>query len=163
MAARAQSTGWSMEMMDPPRLSSRQWNMVGILGVVFIVMAVLQVIGFGDFKDWLKGVGLGGPTVWAVVLIVAELIAAAGFFKLRLSAFARMLSSLAALFVAGFWFVENLRLISAGKAAVVQNSGFFGKYLHQTPGWWTVVEVSILLFGVIYGLEVAQMARAKKK
>ena len=163
MAARARIKGWSMEMMDPPKLSGRQWNMTGALGVVLMVMAVLQLVSFGSFKDWLAAIGLGGATAWAVVLIVAEIFGAMSFFKLRLSRPARMLGSLLALFVAGFWFVENLRLVSTGKAGTLSSSGFFGKYLHQSSGWWTVIEVTILLFWVIYALELAQNASAKKK
>ena len=162
MAARAQTKGWSMEMTDPPRLSSSQWNMVGVLGIILIVMAVLQVIGFGDFKKWLEAIGLGAPSIWAVVLIVAEILAALNFFKLRLSGFARMLGWLSAIFVSGFWFVENLRLVSQNSGATLQNSGYFGKFLHQTPGWWTVVEATILIFGVLYGLEIIQNSKAKK-
>lgn len=153
MAARVQLKGWGT-MAAPAKLSNQQWNITGVLGVVLVVMAILQVIGFSDFKNWLDGVGFGAPAVWAVVLIIAEVWAALGLFKLRMMTGLRMVSGALAILVAGFWFVENLRLVSEGKAGEVANSGFFGKYLTQSPGWWTVIEVTVLLFWVIYALRL---------
>lgn len=147
--ARAQLKGWT-EMGTPPKLTSQQWNLCSLLGVILAVMALLQIISFGDFKDWLDSVGFGAPAVWAVSLIVAELWAALGFFKLPLMNGFRTVSGWLAIAVGGFWFLENLRLVSEGAADQVTNSGFFGKYLHQTPSWWTVLEVSILLFWILY-------------
>lgn len=160
MATRVQVSGWT-EMADPPNLTSQQWNLTGLLGVVLIVMAILQLIGFSDFKDWIDSIGLSGPAVWAVVIIIAEVAAAVGFFKLRLSFGLRMLSAWLAILVSGFWFVENLRLVSEGKAGHVANSGFFGKYLHQSPSWWTVIEVTVLLFWVVYSLELTKASWSK--
>ncbi|MBI2285602.1 hypothetical protein HYU82_02155 [Candidatus Saccharibacteria bacterium] len=154
MAVQAQLKGWT-EMTDPPKLSTREWNITGLVGVVLIVMAVLQVIGFGDFRDWLESIGLGSPAVWAVGIIVAELWAAVGFFKLPVMTGFRMVSGLLAILVAGFWFVQNLRLVSEGAAGELSSSGLFGKFLEQSPGWWTVIEVSALLFLVAYGVNLA--------
>src|SRR5262245_47411946 len=126
MAAQAQVSGWT-KTVNPPKLSTAQWNLTGLLGVVFVVMAVLQAIGFSDFKDWLDAIGLGSPATWAVVLILAELLAAVGFFRLKLPKVVAALSSLAALLVAGFWFIENLRLVSEASGGELTNSGFFGK------------------------------------
>lgn len=154
MAAKAaQLKGWG-DMVDPPKLTNREWNMVGILGVVLVVMAILQVIGFSDFKVWLNSIGLGSPATWAVALIVAEVLAAVGFFKLKVMKGLRVVSSVLALLVAGFWFVENLRLVAQANAGELTNSGFFGKYLHQSPGWWTVLEVTIFLFWTIYAVKL---------
>jgi len=154
MAAKAaQLKGWG-DMVDPPKLTNREWNMVGILGVVLIVMAILQVIGFSDFKDWLSSIGLGSPSIWAVVLVLAEVLAAVGFFKLKLMKGLRAVSSVLAVLVAGFWFVENLRLVAQANAGELTNSGFFGKFLHQSPGWWTVVEVTVFLFWTIYAVKL---------
>jgi hypothetical protein len=55
--------------------------------------------------------------------------------------------------VSGFWFVENLYVTSASSGQL-PSSAFFGKYLSQSPGWWTVLEVSLLLFWVIYAAEL---------
>jgi hypothetical protein len=153
MAARVQVKGWG-DTVNPPQLSSKQWNLTSLLGVVLIVMAILQIIGFSDFKDWLDNVGFGSTTVWAVVLIIAEVWAALGFFKLKLMRGFRLISGWLAIFVAGFWFIENLRLVSEAKSGEVASSGFFGNFLNQSPGWWTVIEVMIFLFWVIYALRL---------
>ena len=153
MAVQAQLKGWT-EMVDPPKLTIRQWNIAGLAGVVLIVAAILQAIGFGDFRDWLESIGFGSPAVWAVGIIVAELWAAAGFFKLPLMTGFRMIGALLAILVAGFWFIQNLRLVSEGAAGELANSGFFGKFLQQSPGWWTVIEVTALLLLVVYSLRL---------
>ncbi len=36
----------------------------------------------------------------------------------------------------------------------LDNSGFFGRFLAQQPGWWTAIEASILLFAVIYNVSL---------
>ncbi len=161
MAVQAQLSGWT-EMADPPKLTSRQWNIAGLVGVVLIVMAVLQAIGFSDFKDWLESIGLSSQAVWAVGLIVAELWAAAVFFKLPLMNGFRLVGSLLAILIAGFWFVQNLRLISDGAGDNLEGSGFFGKFLEQSPGWWTVIEVTALLFVVVYILKLTNIVWSKK-
>ncbi|HSX17777.1 MAG TPA: hypothetical protein VLE51_00240 [Candidatus Saccharimonadales bacterium] len=153
MASRVQLKGWG-EMADPPNLTSQQWNMTGLLGVILIVMAILQLIGFSDFKDWLDSVGLGAPTVWAIAIVVAEIWVGLTFFKLKLMNGFRVIGAWLAVLVSGFWFIETLRLVSEGAGGQLTNSGFFGKYLHQSPGWWTVLEASILLFWVAYSLRL---------
>lgn len=162
MAAQAQISGWT-KTVNPPKLSTTQWNVAGLLGVVFVVMAVLQAIGFSDFKDWLDAIGLGSPATWAVGLIIAELLAAVGLFRLKLPKIVAMLSALAAILVAGFWFIENIRLVSQAASGELTNSGFFGKFLHQSPGWWTVIEVTVFLFWVIYSVQLTSSAWMKKR
>lgn len=141
-------------MADPPRLTARDWNVAGLVGVVLLVMALLQAISFGDFTNWLSGIGLGSENIWAVGIIVAEIWAAVGFFKLPLMNGFRMVSSLLALAVAGFWFVQNLRLVSEGASGELQSSGFFGGFLEQSPGWWTVIGVTVFLILVVYSLRL---------
>lgn len=158
MAARSQVKGWT-EMADPPKLSTQQWNFVGLLGVVLIVMAVLQAISFNDFADWLNSIGLGAENVWAVGLIAAEVLAAVGLFKLPLMAGFRMFSGLLALLVAGFWFIQNLRLISDGAAGQLPSSGLFGGFLEQTPGWWTVIMVTVLLLWTAYSVRLTSWTK----
>ena len=162
-AGSLQLKGGLTKMEDPPKLTEMQWNVSGLLGVVFVVMALLQVISFSDFKDWLSGIGIDSPAVCAVVIIIAELIAGIGFFKLRLSSFFRWVSGGLAILAVGFWFVENLRLVSDGMAGQLDNSGLFGRYLPQSPGWWTVLEVTILLFWVIYALTAMKNAPSRTK
>ncbi len=159
MAAKAaQLKGWG-DMVAPPKLTNREWNLTSLLGVILIVGAILQVIGFSDFKDWLGSIGLESPTTWAVVLVIAEVWAAVGFFKLKLMRGFRLISSVLAVLVAGFWFIENLRLVAQVNAGELNSSGFFGKYLHQTPSWWTVLEVTIFLFWTIYAVKLTWLKK----
>lgn len=140
---------WSMEMADPPALTSQQWNMTGLLGVLLLVAAILQLIGFRDFADWLNSVGLTSENIWAVIIIIAEVWAAISMFKLRLIPWFRTLGVYLAILVSGFWFVENVRLISDGRTDLT-SSGYFSKFLEISPGWWSVVGVTIVVFWAIY-------------
>src|SRR5574337_792909 len=162
MAAQSQVSGWT-KTVNPPKLSRNQWNIIGLLGVVLVVMAVLQAISFSDFKLWLGAIGLGAPAVWAVVIIIAQLWAAVGFFRLKLPKIVAAISSLAAVLVGGFWFLENLRLVSQASSGEFDNSGYFGKFLHQSPGWWTVIEITIFLIWVIYSVRLTSAAWTKKR
>jgi hypothetical protein len=153
-AKKVESAGWPVKAVDPPALGRAQWIWAGIPGVVLLVAAVLQLVSFADFRDALSDMGLPGPTAWAVAVIVAELWGAASLFKLRLSVGFRLVSYTMALAAALFWFVENLQLISNGVGGQLNNSGFFGRFLTQKPGWWTVIEVTVLLFWVIYAVEL---------
>ncbi len=142
------------KMTTPTGLTDQEWGITSVLGVVLLVMALLQLIGFGVFRDWLSSVGFSGPAVWAVVIIVAEVWAAFGFFKLPLMNGFRAIGAWLTILVSGFWFIENMRLVSEGQAGVLANSGFFGKFLTQSPGWWTAVEVTVLLLWVVYSLRL---------
>jgi hypothetical protein len=126
---------------------------MGLVGGLFLIMALLQLISFNDFKNNLSAAGFAGPTAWAVVIILAEIWASVGFLKIPLSAALRMVSYGLAVLVAGFWFIYNLQLISTGVGEQLKGSGFFGRFLTQGPGWWTAVEVSLILFLVIYMVE----------
>lgn len=146
---------WASKSTEAPKLSAQEWNIASLLGIILMVMAVLQVISFNDFKATLGVVGLSSsPAVWAVIIIVAEAWGALGFFKIRLRYLARYLSGSFAILVSGFWFYQSLKLLSEGSAGQIPNSGFFGKYLHQSPGWWTAVEISILLFWALYSVKL---------
>jgi hypothetical protein len=134
-------------------LTQTQWNLLAIPAIVLVVMAVLQVISFGKFKDWLDGIGVGWPAVVAVVIILAEVLGAASFLQLSMPPVMRFLNLTLAVVVTGFWFVENLMLVTTSSSSLT-NSGYFGKYLAQAPGWWSVVEISVLLFWVVYSAEL---------
>jgi hypothetical protein len=135
-------------------LSQMQWNLLAVPAIVLVVMAVLQAVSFGKFKDWLDGIGVGWPAVVAVVIIVAELLGAASFLQIPMTSALRFANLTLAVLVTGFWFVENLMLVSTSNAGQLTNSGYFGKYLAQAPGWWSVVEISVLLFWVVYSAEL---------
>jgi len=135
-------------------LRQTHWNILAIPAIALAVMAVLQIISFGKFKDWLDSIRVGWPAAVAVVLIIAELWGAASLLQLNWNRMVRFIGLTLAVLVSGFWFIENLQLAANGGAGQLPNSGFFGKYLTQSPGWWTILEVSILLFWVIYAAEL---------
>ena len=137
-----------------PELVPATWNAMAIPAAVLFVMAILQLIGFGKFKDFLDGIKIGWPAVVAVVIIIAELWGAISLLRVPMSAMLRFWGVALAVIVTGFWFVENLFLVTSDTAKSMQNSGLFGKYLSQTPGWWTVIEVTVLLFWVAYCAEM---------
>jgi hypothetical protein len=143
---------------DVPGLSQREWNVLAVPAAVLAVMAILQAISFGKFKDWLDGVGVGWPALIAAVLIVAELFGAVSLLRLPMSAMVRKTGLVLAVLATGFWFFKNIQLVSSGAADASGNSGFFGKYLTQAPGWWTVIEITVLLFLVIYAVKAFRRA-----
>ncbi len=157
----AQQIGWKVRMADPPKLNRTQWQLSSLAGVVLIVMALLQLASFTDFKSSLTAMGLKGATAWGIVIVLVELWAAAGFFALRLSYFFRMVSAGLAILVSGFWFIENLQLVSSGSS--ISTSDFFGRFLRQAPGWWSIVEASLFLFWVIFVLGLAKDAAPQTK
>ena len=153
MATSKKSIKLGAQTQAPPKLSSQEWNAVSIVGIVFLVMAVLQLISFSDFQNWLEHIGLASSTAWAVGLILAELLASVTFFKVPLSSLMRTVSQIAAVVVGSFWFVQNIKLLT-DNSIVTDNSGFFGKFLPQTPGWWTIIEATFFLFVVIYCVDL---------
>jgi hypothetical protein len=78
-------------------LRQAHWNILAIPAIVLAVMAVLQIVSFGKFKDWLDSIRVGWPAVVAVVLIVAELWGAASLLQLNRNRLVRFIGlSLAA-------------------------------------------------------------------
>lgn len=154
MSAKSNLTNWSARAVNPPKLTDQQWGAIGVPGVVLLVMALCQIISFNDFSDVLTGLGLDGSNVWAAVIIVAELWGSAMFFKIRLSNPFKMVSALMAFVASGFWFIMNINLVSDGLSSSAENSGYFGRFLAQGPGWWTVIEATVLLLWVLYGLDL---------
>jgi phosphatidylserine synthase len=149
-AKKVASSGWPVRAVDPPQLTTKRWSIAAIPAFILLIAAILQLISFNDFKEVLSSHGLPGPAAWAVAIIFAELWGAAGFFKWRLSVGFRAVAYTMAVLVAMFWFVHNLQLLATGAAEHLDNSGFFGRFLAQQPGWWTVAEVTVLLFWVLY-------------
>jgi hypothetical protein len=147
-------TRWAIESQKPPKLTERQWNNVGLLGIVFLVMAVLQVWSFSVFKDWLTATGISGASSWAVIIILVEVLAATGLFKIGLSYMTRVITAAAVVLASGFWFIETVRLISGSYLDTLKNSGYLGRFLQQTPGWWTIVEATILLAWSMYAIDL---------
>lgn len=141
-----------------PNLSQRQWNMLAVPAIVLAVMAILQIISFGKFKDWLDEIRVGWPAAVAVAIIICELWGAISFLQISMSSVVRRVGVWLAILVTGFWFYENLQLASSGGAGQLPNSGFFGNYLKQSPGWWTILEIAILFFWVLYAAETLKRA-----
>lgn len=152
-----------VKALPPPNVSNKVWFWSSLAGAVLILMALLQLISFSDFKDALEVTGVSGAGFWGIIIILAELWGAAGFFKAPLSFLFRRVSYTLAILVAGFWFVNNLQLV-AGAASSTTNSAFFGRFLSQSPSWWTVIEVSILLFWVSHKVHLLlNSSQAKKR
>lgn len=139
---------------DKPELSQASWNILAIPAIILAVMAILQLISFGKFKDWLDGAGIGWSAVVAIIVIVAELWGALSLLQVGIGRAWRWLGLTLAVLVTGFWFIVNITQVTNGRITQGPNSGFFGRYLTQMPGWWTVIEISILLFWVIYAAEL---------
>lgn len=144
-------------MESPPKLDARKWNGLNLLGALFLVMALGQLLGFNEFKGWFSAVGLSPESTWAGALILAEIWAGLSFMRLRLAPAFRLVGHGLGLLVAGFWFIENLNQVTA--SATVANSGFFGKYLVMAPGWWTVLEVTIFLYYTIYAVDTLKNSK----
>ncbi len=155
------SSNWSGGA-NTPELSPMHWNILAIPAAVLAVMAILQAISFSSFSDWLNSIGVGGSTVIAVVIIIAELWGAASLLRMPMSFMIRFFGISLAVLVAGFWFIENIKQVTNSAAGSLQNSGYFGKYLSQTPGWWTVIEITILLFLVVFAAEMLRWRRQNR-
>jgi hypothetical protein len=151
-AKRDRSSGWPVKAVAPPALTTAQWILVAIPGIVLLVAAVMQLANFADFADALSAMGLPGPTAWAVCVILAELWGAAGFFMWRLSIGFRLVAYTMALAAALFWFIESVQLVTNNVGPKLDSNGFFGRFLNQKPSWWTVLEATILLFWIIYSI-----------
>lgn len=147
---------WSNMYGNPPRLSEGETAAVSLLTAIFLVMAILQAASFSDFQDALGSLGLASPATWAVIIIIAEVWAAIGLFKVRLHGLMRFFGGVFAVLATGFWFVESLQVLSNSETGTVVNMGFFGKYLSQQPGWWTMIEASLLLFWSLYALSISK-------
>jgi hypothetical protein len=148
------------QAVAPPVLDRRHMTAATVAGVVLLVMALLQLLSFNVFTDNFSAVGYSNPNVLAAVVIFAELWAAFGFFRVRLSWAFRAVSNYLAVAVAVFWMFHafrgvtqysDLQMVVDGKSAIVSN--FFGKYLTQPMGWWTVIEATVFLFVVLYAVE----------
>lgn len=136
-----------------PVLSPASWNLLAIPAAVLAVMAILQIISFGRFKDWLDSIRVGWPAVVAVIIIIAELWGALSLLRIPMSAMWRFLGISMAVLVVGFWFIENLYLTTSS-GGQLPTSGLFGNYLNQQPGWWTILETTVLLFWIVYAAEL---------
>jgi uncharacterized integral membrane protein len=137
-----------------PNISQTQWYILAVPAIILLLMAALQIISFGKFKDWLMEIRIGWPAVAAVAIIAAEILGALSLTQINMDRTLRFIGVTLALLVSGSWFVENLQLASSGGAGQLPNSGFFGNFLAQSPGWWTILEVTILLFWITYAAEL---------
>jgi hypothetical protein len=116
-------SNWS-DGAKTPELSSANWNLLAIPAAVLAVMAILQIISFGRFKDWLESIRVGWPAAVAVAIIIAELWGAASLLRIPMSAMLRFAGVSLAVLVSGFWFIENL-YIATSSGGQLPTSGFF--------------------------------------
>lgn len=144
----SRSPGWNVKALDPPILTQTEWVICSLLGAVLIVMALLQLISFGEFSNILYSHGLPAATVWAIGVILAELWAAAGFFRLRLSYLFRAVSGSLALLVAGFWFLISAQSLAVGDK--FSSIGMLGNMVKQRPGLLTVCLSAVFLVWTMY-------------
>jgi hypothetical protein len=152
---------WKVRLTKPATLTNEQWVLARALASLLVIMAVLQLISVADFRDGLATMGLRAPSLWAVLVIVAELWAAAGFFKWTLSYGFRYVSTLAAILVAGFWFIMQIQIFANGSAEIMHSSYFFGSYLNQAPGWITIIETTVVFAAIIYTASLTQASLDK--
>ncbi len=138
----------------PPKQTDQEWFFTSLLGLLFVVMAILQLASFNDFKDALSNTGFSNPTTWGTLIIAIELWASAAFFKLRLSTAFRRASGFFALVVSGFWFYESIRVVSDGMT--LTNSGYFGRFLALSPDLWTTLAASVVLAWTLWAVERTQ-------
>jgi hypothetical protein len=153
MSAVTNRSSWSGGA-ETPVLNQMQWNLLAIPAAILAVMAILQIVSFGTFKDWLNQVGVGWSAAVAVILIIAELWGALSLLRIPMNIMWRSAGVLLAVLATGFWFIYAVYLVSSTMASQVTSSGYFGKYLNQSPGWWTVIEASIALFWLVYAAEL---------
>lgn len=137
-----------------PDLSQAQWYILAVPAVVLSVMAILQSISVNDLKNWLTEIRVGWPTTVAVIIISAEILGAISLTQINITRRLRLIGLTLAVLIGGFWFVQNLQLASSGGAGQLQSSGFFGGFMLQSPGWWTILEVTILFFWLLYAAEL---------
>jgi|GEM_PF-3710235 len=142
---------WTAVAINPPALSSRQWMLGGLVGIVLFIMAISQILTVSDFEANFSLQGLSASRAAAFLIIVGELWAAAGLFKIKLSRLFRNFANGSALLVGLFWFTWNAYLaVSPFKFS----TNFFGGYTHQVPGIWSLLE-SLLLVGALIYLQSA--------
>jgi hypothetical protein len=150
---------WTDNYKQPPKLNQNQRVATNALVIVFLVMAILQLASFNDFKMALSDMGVhSGTAAWAYGVIVAEVVAAIGLLGVKMNGIVRGLGRVAAVLASGFWFLLTLQAVTSmdENSVAIANTGYFGKYMIQAPGWWTVIEVTALMLGTIYALEVSK-------
>jgi len=140
---------WTAVAMNPPALSPRQWMLGGLVGTVLFVMAIAQILSVSDFESNFSLQGLSASRTAAFLIIVAELWAAAGLFKIKLSRLFRNFANGSALLVGLFWFIWNAYLLVS---SFKFSTNFFGGFTHQVPGIWSLIE-SLVLVGVLAYLQ----------
>jgi hypothetical protein len=136
--------------VEPPALNNHQWAAAAVVGAVLLAMALAQILSIREFQDNFALQDMPATPVLAVLLILAELWAAAGFFQIRLSPLFRRASNGLALLVGLFWLTWILYLLSS---LFKYSANFFGGFLHQQPGFWPVFEAIALLLLMVYVLD----------
>lgn len=163
-------TSWSVKAEKPPTVATRQWYWLAILGGLLLFMALMQLFSFSSLSGTFEAENLKPGKFWAALIVFAELLGAASFFKLKLSHGFRAVSKFLALAAAVFWVVVTLRTLNQVSyvEVLIRNKyqqpgvGFFGGLFYQMPGWLPVIEAILLACLIFYVLLVLMNEKQAK-
>lgn len=115
-----------------------------MLGLLLAAMAAGQLLSFGAFERALDAYALSALRDLAGVLVIVEIVAAAGLLASASvwRAVARA-AGLLGLAVAGFWTALAAQAFARGLE--LDNCGCFGAYLAQPLRWWVLLEDAYML------------------
>ncbi len=119
--------------------------------IILAIMAICQLVTFGDFLTLFGSFGFPGGHPFAHFLagfiIVSELFAIPFLLRLKLSPLARIISMVLGWLVALEWLYVSLFLALTINA--VTNIGFLGTVISLIPGWWTIfISVALGLLSI---------------
>ncbi len=157
--------------VDPPKLSTEQWQLAGVVGVLLVSFALCQVFSFQHFTDSLQIMGLSGTSGLGVMIILMELWGAACCFRLKLSSLFRLVSATFMVLVTGLWLEISLQALV--KNNPVESLGLWGSLVGIPLNWLTVamlaalfltsVHVGILVHGDMRKLKLKNKAANKRR
>lgn len=145
---------WTAVALPAPNLTPVQQLIAYLLGLLLVAMALTQVISIQQFEDNFAFTGLTHTRPLAFILILGELWAAAGFFRLPLSWLFRKFSNGLAMLLGIFW----LGWICYSVTILFSfSSNFFGRFLRLSPSWIDVLAVGVIVLVMLYILEAMKI------
>ena len=146
---------WTAVALPPPNLKPVHQVIAYLIGLLLLAMAITQIISIQQFEDNFALSGLTHTQPLAFILILGELWAAAGFFRLPLSWLFRKFSNGLAMLLGIFW----LGWICYSVTILFSySSNFFGRFLRLSPSWIEVLGVVVVVLVVAYVLEVMKIS-----